>query len=106
MSSKQRDSVDKRIEFACVTNSEQRTYRGVVVNVHAAIRLAFVLGARFGLSQPYIAGDFMAQWIEDHTMDCDAEELATRHHRALMACILPLTYTPDEFDDMEVEEQQ
>lgn len=100
VSSQQRVDVDKRVEFCCVTNSTQDTYRGKVVNVHAAIRLAFVLGARFGLAQPMQAGDFMGQWITDHTLDGTIEELAVRHQRAMLSCVEPLQYTPDQYQDI------
>lgn len=97
VSSSQRAAVDKRVEFTCVTNSHQQTYKGVVVNVHAAIRLAFVLGARFGMAQPVVAGDFMARWIADHMLDSTPEELAIRHERAMNACVLPLQFTDEDY---------
>lgn len=102
VSSKQRLAVDKRLEFTCVSNSAQETYKGVVVNVHAAIRLAFVLGARFGLAQPTIAGDFMARWIDDHTLESTPnEEAALRHEKAMRACVYPLQFTPDEYEHID-----
>jgi hypothetical protein len=101
VSTRQRLHVDKRVEFTCVTNSQQATYKGVVINVHAAIRLAFVLGARFGLAQPTVAGDFMARWIADHTLDSDTDELAERHQRAMLACVYPLAFAPEDYEHME-----
>jgi hypothetical protein len=104
VSTRQRAHVDKRVEFTCITNSHQQTYKGVTLNIHAAIRLAFVLGTRFGLAQPTVAGDFMARWIADHTLDTNTEELAARHQRAMLACVFPLQYTSDEYDNMEGDE--
>lgn len=101
VSSKQRLDVDKRVEFTCVSNCTQQTYKGVVVNVHAAIRLAFVMGARFGLAQPTIAGDYMQRWIADHTLDSAPEEVGTRHERAMRACTFPLQYTPEQYEHLD-----
>lgn len=103
-SSRQRAHVDKRLEFTCVTNSAQQTYRGVVVNVHAAIRLAFVLGIRAGLAQPHQAGDFMARWIDDTRIDSTAEELGLRHQQAMMDILFPVTeFTPEEYEHVETQ---
>lgn len=103
-SSKQRKDVDQRVEFTCVSNSQQQTYKGHVINVHAAIRLAFVLGTRFGLAQPTIAGDFMHRWIADHLLDSSAEELALRHERAMQACTFPLGFTAEEYEHLDLTE--
>lgn len=103
-SSKQRKDVDQRVEFTCVSNSDQKTYKGHVINVHAAIRLAFVLGTRFGMAQPTIAGDFMHRWIADHTLDSQPEDVGKRHERAMRACIFPLTFTPEDYEHIELTE--
>lgn len=103
VSSRQRAHVDKRVEFTCVSNSHQKTYRGVVINVHATIRLAFILGVRFGLAQPTQAGDYMHRWLADHLLDSTVEELAERHQRAMLECVYPLQFTDDEYDHIEPE---
>jgi hypothetical protein len=46
----------------------------------------------------------MARWIADHTLDTNTEELAARHQRAMLACVFPLQYTSDEYDNMEGDE--
>jgi hypothetical protein len=106
VSTKQVAHVQTRVEFTCVTNSTQDTYQGKVINVRSALRLAFVLGIRFGLKQPSVAGDFMGKWCADHTLDCDARELGERHERALQACIFPLTFTPEAYERMEGSEDE
>jgi hypothetical protein len=99
-SSKQRQSVDKRVGTTCLTNSKQDTFKGVVVNTHAAICLAFSLGIRAGLASPYLAAEYMARYIADHTMPDDETDLGVLHERAMRAIIRPLTYTAEEFENM------
>lgn len=106
VSSRQRAAVDQRVEFTCVTNSNQQTYKGVVINVRAALRLAFVLGARFGLAQPTVAGDFMGRWLADHMLDTGPEELGIRHEKAMQACVFPLQFTPEEYERMKPEDKE
>lgn len=96
-STKQCADVDKRVEFTALSNSYQQTYKGVVINVHSAIRLAFVLGARFDMAQPTLAGDYMHRWLHDHRIETTAEELGEKHERAMYAITYPLTFTAEEY---------
>lgn len=106
VSTKQVAHVQQRVEFTCVTNSAQDTYRGKVINTRSALRLAFVMGIRFGLKQPHVAGDFMGAWIAESIMDTDAKELGERHERALQACVYPLAFTAEEYEHMEGSEDE
>jgi len=105
VSSKQRADVDKRVEFTAVTNAAQQTYKGQVINVHAAIQLAFVLGTRFGLKHPEWAGGYMGRWIADKVMDSSPEEVGRRHEQALHAITFPLQWLPEEWRELEGDDE-
>lgn len=103
-SSKQRVSVDRRLEATCLAAAKQDTYRGVVVNLHSAIRLAFVLGVRAALAHPHIMGAYMGRYITDHTLESDSEDVGVRHQHAMHVIVQPLMYTADEFEHISEEE--
>lgn len=89
VTTKQREEVDKRINFVCITNSTQRTENGErVINVHACIAVAFMLGARFGIAHPNQAGDYMARWLGDFSTDTGTAGL--NHERAMAQAIRPI----------------
>ena len=75
VSSKQREDVDRRVEYTAISNCHQVTYKGRVLNIHAAIHLAFVLGIRAGMSKPDVVGDYMSRWIHDRTLGATPEEM-------------------------------
>lgn len=98
-SSRQVDAVEKRVELAAVTNSVTADQS---INFNQAIRLAFVLGTRFGIASPYVAGDFLGAWtLENAKVTDDIAEFGQRYELAMRACIWPLTMTDDEYQKTE-----
>lgn len=92
--------VEGRLWFTCVSNSNQVTYRNQrVVNIKASTTLAFVLGVRFALMQPYRAGDYMGAWFKERTLESSTTDVAERHGRALGQIILPLHMEVEDTDD-------
>ncbi len=107
VSSKQREDVDKRVQYAALTNSVTQTAVGRIVDAPAAVRLAFVLGVRMGMAHPNLAGDYMHRWITDHTTSTHAGvEPATvgqKHEQAIHGIMFPLMWTPEEWQELEKE---
>lgn len=103
VSSRQREDVEKRLEYTVVHNSQQPTPDGQrhVINVRAAIQLAFALGIRAGMSHPDVIGDYMGRWITDRTLQTTPKQVAERHEQALHGIMFPLQWTPDEWDELE-----
>lgn len=95
VTAKQLRQVDDRVEYVTITNSTRPNPHGHTINVRAAIRMAFVLGTRFGVAHPTIAGDYMQRWLQEYIPNDDVAPL--RHQTAMMNCIRPLTnYNEDE----------
>ncbi len=107
VSSKQREDVDKRVQYAALTNSATQTPVGRIVDVYAAIHLAFVLGVRMGMAHPNLAGEYMHRWITDHTTDMHAgvepTTVGQRHEQAIHGIVFPLLWTPEEWQELEKE---
>jgi len=101
-----REDVDRRVEYTAISNCHQVTYKGKVLNIHAAIHLAFVLGIRAGMSKPDVVGDYMSRWIHDRTLDATPEEMGRRHEKAIHAILFPLQWTADEWDELEGNTQE
>jgi len=103
ISSRQVDAVEKRVEFAAVTNSVTADNS---INFNQAIRLAFVLGTRFGIASPYVAGNFLGAWAQENAkVTDDIPEFALRYELAMRACIWPLTMTDDDFSKTEGQQE-
>lgn len=86
--------VERRLEFTVITNNEQQTYAGShVINGRAAIMLAFVLGTRFGMAYPVVAGSYMAAYLREHGEGgVPIEEMGTRHERAMQSIVYTATH--------------
>lgn len=91
--------VEKRVEYTVITaatvvhNADLGTRR---FNVQAAISMAFVLGARFGMAHPTISADYMQEWLKEYTDD--AHTAGIRHHMALANSIFPVTHYEDDLE--------
>lgn len=84
MNREQREAFDRVLEYAVVKNVDRIVMNGQhVLNPRSTIRLAFVLGVRFGLSRPFVAGDYMGQWCQDHVDDLEPEVLAINHQNVI-----------------------
>jgi len=109
VSSKQREDVDKRVQYTALTNAKTATPLGGAVNVYAAIHLAFVLGIRMGIAHPNLAGDYMHRWIADHVerigTGIEPTTVGQRHEQAIHAIAFPLMWTPEEWQELEGQEE-
>lgn len=98
ITAKQLRAVDDRVEYITITNSTRSDYPGQRnINVRAAIRMAFVLGARFGVAHPTIASDYMKRWLQEYIPDDDVAPL--RHQTAMLNCIRPITHYMDDEEE-------
>lgn len=92
--------VEKRIEYTVITAATTDTLLGAhKFNVQAAISMAFVLGARFGMAHQTIAADYMQEWLKEYTDD--AHTAGIRHHMALANSIFPITRYEDDLEGRE-----
>lgn len=106
-SDKQREALERRLEACCASNASQQTYKGWVFNPRSAIRLAFTLGVRFALAHPELAGDYMGAFIRQHaSADIGVDDLGKLHQRAMHNIVLPMYYTPEDFEHTTTEELQ
>lgn len=83
--------VTNRVEVVVAQNTHQQNYKQErIINVRAAIELAFMLGTRFGVAHPYLAGDYMGRWFNERHLTSSTEEIAARHTEVLEQCLLPI----------------